>query len=621
LLGDNGTGKTTLFRILTGEEKQSSGDLFVRSGAKTGYLQQQPETYEQIDVINVLMKAFQDITSLQHKIKDLENQLASSDADYESMLEQLGNYQIKYEALGGYDIEEKLSKIIEGMKLSHLIHHSFNTLSGGEKMRVSLSKLLLESPDVLLLDEPTNHLDIETTEWLEEYLKSYEGSVMIISHDRYFLDRVIDKIYEIKQGHIDVYHGNYSYYLEERELRYELQMREYNTQLRKVKQLEAAAKRMRDWANRADNEKMYKRAKAIEKRVERMDKPDKPIKDLNMISLQFEQETKAGKIIFEAQNHLVTIAGLTLASDVSFKVYNGERIGLIGANGCGKSTLIRQIMALTTLDDRIKEDEDKLLASAIRINPRANIGYLEQDITFHNEDFTILESLNHTHPMNETSLRKYLAKFKFKQEDVFKRVSHLSGGERVRLKLSMLMLDDINVMILDEPTNHIDIKTKEVLEEALQDFDGTILFVSHDRYFLNKMATRIFDMADGKVYASIGNYEYYREERDKRLKNKELNAQQAKHKNDQGNKHKAPNPDANSSPQESKSSNKEKGNPWKRKSLEDTIEALESQIAKVESDMLEHASDYDALQRLESNLQDLQRKLEVSMEEYFALIE
>lgn len=598
LLGDNGTGKSTLFKIISGIENYDSGELFIRNNINIGYLKQLPDIYQDIKVIGVLNLAFKEVIDIRIKIKELEKILAkSTDFQYERNLKQFGELQEKYEHLGGYEIEEKLARICKGLKIDKEMQaKSYNLLSGGEKTRVMLGKLLLEEPDVLLLDEPTNHLDIETTEWLEKLLNDYKGSTLIISHDRYFLDRVITKIYEIKAGKTDIYYGNYSNYLKEREIRYENQLKHYEAQQKKIAQMEDAAKTMRVWASQADNEMMFKKAKAMEKRIERMDKIDKPIKNLNDIKITYELETKAGKIIAKAKNYILKINDNILAKDVSFEIYNNETVALIGANGTGKSTLIKDLVFNT--------DEDR---KDLTINPRAKIGYLEQDIVFKRENVSILDVFKDYHPLSEGEIRNYLAKFKFRREEVFNEVSKLSGGERVRLMLAILMKRDINFLILDEPTNHIDIKTREIFEEALENYKGTILFISHDRYFINKLADRVMEIEKNMLYSYIGNYEYYKSEKEKRInlsdstKSKENKKQKESIKIN------------------SKSHTKRKNN-YKIKEIEEEISALEEEIEKKKIIIRDNPTNYQLLQDELKDIENLEVNLEKKLKIYYEIV-
>ncbi len=590
LLGDNGTGKTTVFKMIMGEEKHDYGEIFIRKGIKVGYFRQQVLVYEQKKVREVLFEAFDELLKIYEAMQQVQR-LLESEYDVEENMHKLGQLQVKYETMDGYAIDEKLSKITIGMQLEELLNHRFDTLSGGEQMRVALAKLLLEEPDVLLLDEPTNHLDIETAQWLENYLKAYQGSIVIVSHDRYFLDQVMQKAYEIKNGTTDVYHGNYSDYLIERKERYENRLKHYEVQQKKRKQMEDAAKQMRIWAQQGDNEKMFKRAQSMEKRLERMEKIDKPVEDANHMRLAFETQTKAGKCMLNMENASVSIGERLLIDQANLKVMAGERIGLIGANGCGKTTLIRSIL------------------NSKHISPSAVVGYLEQNITFDIKGCTVLETLRHYHPSDETTLRQRLAKYEFKGEDVFKRVETLSGGERVRLMLCIIVLSKVNFMLLDEPTNHIDIKTKEVLEKALLDFDGTLIFISHDRYFLNRLAERIVEIRDQKLIAYVGNYEYYRQERQKE---KERQVQAQRHREQEAKQW---------TEQKTNKVQKNNQNPWKVREMEADIEAIEQELSKLRAHLHTAGSDYEQALEYTRQIEVAEEQLETLMEQYFSFIE
>lgn len=594
LLGDNGVGKTTLFKIITGIESYNSGDLFIRKDLKIGVLQQTPPAYDDATVIDVLMEAFSELMTLKDKMRNLENKMSKASENIATHLEAFGKIQEKYEINGGYRVEEKLSKITKGMTIDEEMQKKkYNVLSGGEKNRVMLAKILLEAPDTLLLDEPTNHLDIETSEWLEEYLKVYEGSALIISHDRYFLDQVVNKIYEINNGQLDTYFGNYSYYLEERELRYEQALRHYNAQQRKVKQMEKAATRMRDWASRADNEAMFVRAKAMERRIEKMDMIDQPRKDKINFSIAFNADRRSGKEVVRAKNYQLKIIDQVLADQVNFTLIYGERAALIGNNGTGKSTLIKDILKAANTE-----------VKGLTVNPSAKIGYLEQDITFESDEMNVLEVFKSYIPGLDGDIRSYLARFEFPGEAVFASVSSLSGGEKVRLKLSILMKQDINFLVLDEPTNHIDIKTRKVLEEALETFEGTILFVSHDRYFLNQFSDRIMAIHDQRIKSYFGNYGYYKRKKETiESKAIEINETNDEIKED------------------SRKERKKKINPYKVKIFEEKIEGLENKIDEKQSFIKENPSAYVKINTALDEIKDLEVELEKILEEYYGYLE
>jgi len=593
LLGDNGVGKTTIFKIITEVEPFNTGDLFKRKDLSIGLLEQMPPVYRDASVRDVLMEAFSELTTLKEKMKLLELKMSNETKNIEKDLETFGKIQELYEINGGYTIEEKLSKITQGMNIGdEMQKKKYNVLSGGEKNRVMLAKILLEAPDTLLLDEPTNHLDIETSEWLEGYLKTYEGSALIISHDRYFLDQVVDKIYEINNGQIDTYFGNYSFYLKERELRYEQALRHYNAQQRKVKQMEKAATRMRDWASRADNEAMFVRAKAMERRIERMDLVDQPTKDKINFRIAFDGDSRSGKEVIRAKNYQLKISDQVLVDKVDFTLMYGERVALIGNNGTGKSTLIKDIL-------RAYEET----VEGLTVNPSAKIGYLEQDISFESSEMTILEAFKSYIPGLDEEIRSYLARFEFRGEDVFMPVSNLSGGEKVRLRVAILMKQDINCLVLDEPTNHIDIKTRKVLEKAIEAFEGTILFVSHDRYFLNQFSDRIMSIHNKRLISYFGNYEYYKEKRETMV-GKVVESTAVKPKVD-----------------EQPKVRKRKINPYKVEKFENKIEALEESIDEKQLFISKNPSAYVKIKTAVDAIKRLEVELEEILEEYYGYLE
>jgi len=621
LIGDNGTGKSTLFKIITGEEPPTDGQVIRRSGISIGYLKQHFEYDDHTSVMTVIREAFLEVYKLQEQIETLSKTLESTvdETMLQRHLKQLGDLQHRFEMLGGYDVDAQIETVLKGLAIDEvMLKTPFNNLSGGEQSRVMLAKLLLESPEVMLLDEPTNHLDIETTEWLEAFLKQHTGSVLIISHDRVFLDRVIHKIYELKQGIIETYHGNYSDYLEEREKRYALALNHYQTQQKQIDQLSSAAKRMRDWARQADNEKMFKRAKAMERRIERIEKLDKPIQDTNQFDLSFSQLSRAGRVAFEAQNLELRIGDRQLIKEGSFKIMNGEHIGLIGNNGTGKTTLIKQML---------------LADSQIRKNPRLQIGFLEQNVSFEKGGENLIEVYRAYHPNSDGAIRNELAKYGFIQEEVFKRIENLSGGEKMRLMLAILVKQDINCLLLDEPTNHIDIKTREILEDAVSHFEGTLLFISHDRYFLESSAERIIEIYNQNLLSYEGNYPFYLEKR-------ALRHQQVDNAIEYSHSHKAsdgsaaiklPNSSKNSEQREAsqksvassqKNTQEEKKRPNKV-TLEHYETAIQEKENEIKSTRLAQASvmnDYVALQAYEETLKQLETELEQLMETYFAFL-
>jgi len=592
LLGENGTGKTTIFKIIMGIETIDAGQVFIRKNIKIGILWQMPLDYGSLTVEAVLLNAFKDVESIKKKLKNIEKEMEDKGQLDDVLLKKYGELQTKYEVLGGYDVEEKMSKICSGLGFSEeLLKREYYKLSGGEKSRVELGKILLEEPEVLLLDEPTNHLDIETTEWLENYISNFKGGVLIISHDRYFLDKVVTKIFEIKNKKIEIYHGNYSDYINEREIRHENMLKMYNQQKRKIKQLEAAAKRFREWGSRADNEDMFVKAKAVERRIEKMDKIDKPILDTKSISVDFKKEERSGKDVLRIKDYNLSIENKILVNNIELKIIYGERAVLLGGNGTGKSTLIKEI-----IKSNLNEND------YIKVGSRVKIGYMEQDIKFSENKQSIIDTLRKSHPMPEGDARGYLAKFKFFSDDVFKNVDKLSGGEKVRLKLAILMKEDINFLILDEPTNHIDIKTREILEDALKEFRGSLLFISHDRFFINKLANKIIEIENKEIKIYKGNYQYYQNQKIKERDIKETISQK------------------NIKKPIVKNINKSKpNNKFKKKFLEEEIEQIEKQLELLQEEIKVNQSNYQNLVGLVQEEKSLELKLEQKMDEWIEI--
>ena len=499
LIGPNGCGKTTLFKIIAGEEKLDSGTISVRKGASAGLLSQiPPKVSDDLLVKDVLLKNFERVFNIEKKMREDEKNFANlSSKELDKALKSYGRLQDEFQALGGYEIGEKISRVCGGFKISDdMLNRSFNFLSGGEKTIVSLASLVLRNPDILLLDEPTNHLDIETLEWFEKFLGNYKGTIVISSHDRYFLDKVVTKIVFIDKGKADIYNGNYSYYLKESERRTLAEFESYKNQQKQIEAMRAAIKRLRQWGTEGDNPIFFRRAANIERRIDRMEMIDKP-DSKKKIPLSFEIDDRSGKDVLKIDKIDLSAGKRELLKGASMSLKYGEKVCLMGKNGSGKSTLVKAILNLS--DDKIK------------IGAQVSIGYIPQEIRFENDEATILEVSRKVFDGDETHLRSALSKFMFYGDNVFKRVGSLSGGEKVRLKLFELLQKNANFLILDEPTNHIDIDTREILEEALGSYKGTLLFVSHDRYFINKIAERVICIEDKKFVSYLGNYDYYKE--------------------------------------------------------------------------------------------------------------
>ena len=494
ILGRNGCGKTTLFKILTGEMDYDDGDVFVNPHKRIGLISQIPRFPEGYRVENVLRSAYAPLLAMKRKMEALEADMANGVTD-----EQLKEYDrlgAAFEAGGGYEMDVEVDKISNGLGITAVQREQlFDSLSGGEKTRVNLARLLLEKTDILLLDEPTNHLDLNSVEWLEGYLKAFKGTVLTISHDRYFLDTVADRIIEIVDGHAEFYSGNYSFYIEEKQARFNLQLKQYEQEQAKLKQLGYTVERMKGWG--INNRTLYRRAMSIQHRMERIKKTEKPKTEKTM-KATFGQKDFSGDIVFETKRLAKAYDGRTLFSDVELVVEGGERIALLGDNGTGKTTFIKCLLG----------DED--CQGKIKFGPTVKFGYLPQTIRFAHPERTLYDTMLYEKNCTPQTARDRLGAFLFQGEDVFKTVGNLSGGEQSRLRLCMLMDEKINLLILDEPTNHLDIASREWIEAAIEEFEGVLLFVSHDRYFIEKFAERIWLLEDGKIRDFKCGYSKYR---------------------------------------------------------------------------------------------------------------
>lgn len=509
LIGPNGCGKTTLFKIISGEEKLDKGIVSIRKGATIGLLSQiPPKVSDDVTVRDILLRSFKDLFDLEKKLREYEQKLVSIDSDkLDSVLNLYGKAQEQFANMGGYEIDEKISKICNGFKISEdMLSRSFNKLSGGEKTIVNLASLIISNPDILLLDEPTNHLDIDTLEWFEQFLSNYKGTIIISSHDRYFLDKVATKTILIDRGKADVYHGNYSYYLKENERRALAEFDEYKSQQKQIEAMKDAVKKLKEWGEKGDNPRFFRRAACIERKLEKMELLDKP-DSKKQLPIDFEINGRSGKDVLVADNLGIIVGDKILLDDANMYLKYGDKVCLMGKNGTGKSTFIKNVLG----------EEDDICQGEIKIGNSVSIGYIPQEIKFEDDNATVLETARKFYDGTETHLRASLAKFLFYGQNVFKRVGTLSGGEKVRLKLFELIQQKANLLILDEPTNHIDIDTKEMLEEALEEYKGTLFFISHDRYFINKLAQRVINIENQKFNEYLGNYDYFKDQKIKKL--------------------------------------------------------------------------------------------------------
>lgn len=509
LVGRNGSGKTTIFGLLTGKESLDAGAIHMKKGTRIGHVAQIPKFDEVMTVYDVLSSAFKVEKELEKEMHALEKNMAveQEQSALEKLMERYGVIQEKFAFLGGYEIEANIMKVANGLQVTDLFSRVFTELSGGEQTKVSLAYMLLQKPDLLLLDEPTNHLDLFAVEWLEQFLKEYTGTVIVISHDRYFLDEVVTKIFDLEDGEIHVYHTNYSQFVEEKEERLLQEFQAYQEQQKKIKKMKEAIKRLREWANQANppNEGLHKRARNMERALERIEKLKRPILERKQMGLQFEGQERSGKDVVVMKEVSKGFAGRPLFEQANLHVRFQERAAIVGRNGTGKTTLLKLLL------EEINPD-----VGEIRIGSSVKIGYLSQH-TYGNVKSNVLEAFREYVAVTEGEARHILAKFLFYGPAVFKKVTQLSGGEKMRLRLAQLMYQDINFLILDEPTNHLDIESREVLEEALEQYNGTILAVSHDRYFLNKLFEKTYWIDECKLFGFAGNYAWARQKWEEKL--------------------------------------------------------------------------------------------------------
>ncbi len=503
IIGCNGAGKSTVFKIIMKQESISSGTISIRKNATIGMLKQIYE-YEKTNpnVYTFLQRSFEHFFELETKLKKLEDEMSyeKDDEKMSELLQKYGNVQQKYIQMGGYDIQEKFNKICSGLQINEkMLNQNYNDLSGGEKTIVNLGALLLKEPSILLLDEPTNHLDMEKLEWLEKFLKEYKGTILMVSHDRYFLDKVATKTILLENGKEKIYLGNYSYFLKEDEKRTLAEFENYKNQQKMIKKMKESIKTLRKFGELAKNEMFFKRAKSIEKKLAKIEQlPQVDLEQKTLLNFKLNIDSRSGKDVVIINNLNKNFESKNIFENANLQIHYGEKIALIGKNGTGKSTLLKIIM-----------NEDCEYTGEIKIGQSVNIGYIPQEIKFEDDNQTILNFFEQFDNRNETEIRTSLAKYMFRGNDVFKKVSSLSGGEKVRLILAKLLKQNINFLILDEPTNHIDIETRELLEEAIKEYSGTVLFVSHDRYFINNLAERIVEVKEKRFFSYVGNYDEY----------------------------------------------------------------------------------------------------------------
>ena len=585
IMGRNGCGKTTLFRIITGEIPADGGEVVLAPGRRIGLISQIPVYPAGYTVENVLRSAYRELFSMKRKMEALEREMTVH-AD-RAVLSEYDRLSTAYEVGGGYEMDTNVDKICNGLGIPAAMRDQlFSQLSGGEKTRVNLARLLLEQTDVLLLDEPTNHLDLRSVEWLEAYIKQFKGTTLTISHDRFFLDRVVDRIIEISDGHAEHYNGNYSFYLEEKQARFNLQLKQYEQEQAKIKQLSFTVERMKGWG--INNRVLYRRAMAMQHRLERIRQTERP-KTEKTLKARFGEKEFFGDMVFSVKDMAKRFGEKQLFSGVELLVEGGERIAILGDNGTGKTTFLRCLLG-----------EEPVDSGRIRFGPTVKTAYLPQVMHFDHPERTLYDTMLYEKNCTPQQARDRLGAFLFSGEDVFKTVGTLSGGEQSRLRLCMLMDEKINLLILDEPTNHLDIASREWVECAIEEYDGTLIFVSHDRYFVDKFATRIWELEDGTIRDYPCGYAKYRSL-------KENAAIRPIPQTAKPEKKPQPKPRTDSKAQEKEV-----------RRLEREIARLEQTLAELDRQMEARASDYQELIRLTAEREQAEAELNARMEEWMA---
>ncbi len=584
LLGKNGAGKSTLFKIIIGELSSDEGEVVLPSGKRAGLISQIPVYPPEYTTEDVLKKAHSHIYAIRKKMEAIERLMAEGGEYSASEYDRL---TADFERLGGYDIDFERDKVANGLYIPREMRERlFSQLSGGEKTRVNLARLILEKTDILLLDEPTNHLDLHATEWLEDYLIHFKGTVLTVSHDRYFLDKVVDRVIEIVNGKAEFYNGNYSFFAIEKQARFEEQIKKYEKEQKEIKRLEEAADRLYQWGT--GNKKLMQKSFAIQSRIERLRQTDRPTAEKRM-SVRFTEREFSSDELFVIKGLQKSFPGKLILCGADLTVGGGERIALLGDNGAGKSTFIHMLMG-----------DEKPDRGIIKLGPAVKIACLEQQIHFDHMERSVLDTVIYETNCSTQTARNRLGAFKFSGEDVFKPISALSGGELSRLRLCILMREDVNFLILDEPTNHLDIASREWIEEALEDYAGALLFVSHDRYFISRFAERIWELENGEITDFKGGFEKFRDFKARTAKTEQIK-KEAK----------------------PKAEKKPKPQSAERKAalLEKEINSLEAEKARLDAEIEEFSSDYQKLNELFEQKSELETKLNELYENWAELSE
>ncbi len=588
ILGKNGAGKTTLFKLLAGETEPDEGTIAIGTGKRIGLISQIPVYPENFTTEDVMRSAYARLDAIKSRMEKLEAEMAESRDG--APLREYDELIAKFQLYGGYEMETDVNRVANGLEIyGKMRAQPFASLSGGEKTRVNLARLILERTDILLLDEPTNHLDLRAVEWLEEYLRSFKGTVLAISHDRFFLDRVVGRIIEITEGRAEFFSGNYSFYVAEKQRRRDEQQKKYEQEQKEIKRLTEAADRLYQWGT--GNQRLMKKSQAIRKRIERTAKTERPDSERRM-SARFREKDFSGDEVLAIKGLSKSFDGRTLFSGVDLLMEGGERIALIGDNGTGKSTFLKILMG-----------EEQADSGYIKKGPSVRAAYLPQIIKFKNPNLSVLDTLVVSENVPVQEARNRLGAFKFSGEDVFKPVSALSGGEQSRLRLCTLMRGDINLLILDEPTNHLDIMSREWMEEALEEYGEALLFVSHDRYFINRFATRIWELKDGSVSDFRGTFEQYRLHKESAARFAEIKKQ------------------AEAREEKPKKKIKPQDGAKMIAKLEREIAAAEDKLKKLDFEEEEFSSDYEKLLEIGERRNAMEKELELLYEKWGELSE
>jgi len=603
LIGKNGSGKSTLFKMLTGLLPLDSGNLFIPKEMKLGYLEQNPDFDNILTIEKACEETFKFLIDMEDRLHELEHSISTfkdhHDPSYEKILLQYSNLRDRFEEMNGYGYKSEIRGVLIGLGFQESeFDKAVSTLSGGQKSRLNIARLLLTKPDILLLDEPTNHLDIGAINWLEGYLKNYENSLLLISHDRYFIDQVANRIFEIENKHLLSHKGKYSDFVRFKKDLREMQMKKYLENQIEIEKQEEIVRRFKQHGT----EKLAKRAASREKKLDKIEKVEKPEFMNNKASIKFKPQIKSGKDVLFAKNVSKSFSNRTIFKNIGFDIYRHDKVGIIGPNGIGKTTLFKILLG------QVKPDTGE-----IKHGHNVHFGYYDQELQGLHDENSIFEEIANDNPhLTNTEIRTMLGTFLFYGDDVFKAIHTLSGGEKGRVSLLKLMQSKSNMLLLDEPTNHLDIPSKEALEDALSSYEGTFLAISHDRYFLNRVCDRIFDMSEDKIVPYIGNYDDYLE---KKLLLEELNKEEA-------------------SPEKTKTQIRDERKRQKEQEKlireeKKRLQAVESQIAKAEEEksklenqmcLDEFSGDYEKMQELSKNYELLEKKLKNLYDEWESLI-